>query len=181
MNVEIDFLGSYCNDWPEIEILANDIVMWKDRIVESKTAKLVVEGDVELTIRYTNKRDGKNSRICDTVTDHNGNIIEDQYARIKRVYVNGSDVSPLVETLEYVRYDGEVLTPRGYLSFIGHYKIVIPANVDEWIIGIHNGGNFIKDKDSSSLTYYVNYIGGNDRDVTLKKLDQIEEKLNRLL
>ena len=182
MDIKIEFMGSYCNDWPEIEISANGDMVWRDKIVNLGTAEcsFLTEGDTELVIRYTNKRSGP--RIYDTKLDQEGNVIEDQFAKIEGISVNGSNVSAIIDSLSYTKDDGSPSPPTyGYLSFKGHYNIHIPTDVDEWIVGVNTTDNLRKDNELSSLSYYANRISKKEREETLKMLDQLEEKINRLL
>ena len=183
MDIKIKFLGSYCNDWPEIEISVNGDIVWKDKIVESKVAEFSmapIEIDNEINIRYINKRNGP--KIFDTEIDQEGNVLQDQFAKIEGISVNGSNVSAIIDSLSYTKDDGSPSPPTyGYLSFKGHYNVHIPTDVDEWIIGVNTTDNLRKDNELSSLSYYANRISKKEREETLKMLDQLEEKINRLL
>lgn len=180
-DIRIKFIGSYCNSWPEIEILANGNIIWKDRIIETKTAEFSIEEGANFIIRYINKRFGP--EVYDTRLDQEGNIIEDQFVKIESIFVNGSDVSSLIESLIYVKDNGESLSSMGYLAFNGYCVISIPTNINEWIIGLNTEykNQFIKEKGSSSESYYVDQVSENVRRETLEILDQLEEKVNRLL
>jgi hypothetical protein len=178
---------SFCNNWPEIRITANNKVLWQDFVTEEQVVN--VDFDLEnkntVEIEYLNKRSGPD--IWDTKLNDQGNIIEDQYCIVSEIYIAKSRCDFLMFNLDFLRTDGTIdENTNGFMSKKGKFVFVFPKDVYKWIVDINNSIalSHIKNKSGfdqeSSLAYFEYYVLHNaqDLDPYLSKIDSLLGELN---
>jgi hypothetical protein len=179
--VEILFEASYCNQWPMIEIIINNQLVWSDRIINQQVIKL--EFDVAdhntVSIGYLDKKQGPDQ--WDTELDEQGNIVADQHAIIKMIKIAGSRCDFLINDMVYQNTKGNTLSNLfGFMSEPGYYKIEFPCEIYNWVLKNRQAKIFDTKQRSSSLDYWTNYIGNNDDPETEKLLKKIKSLLEQL-
>lgn len=95
IHLEFDFVATFCNSWPRIEIIANKKTIWQGSIEESQCINLFIpESQVNIEISGIGKCHGEN-QIWDTELDSQGKIVKDKTLTLSSVKINQIDMSQL--------------------------------------------------------------------------------------
>jgi hypothetical protein len=175
--LEFTATPSFCNSWPEISVEANGVVLWQGIVdhVQRFRLSMDIQDHNQVYIRYLNKRKGP--VIWDTVTDHTGKIVEDQYCIISEIYIARSRCDFLISELAFHGEDGTVERTFGFMSQRGHLLIEFPGDVYSWILNRRQQQMLGTRQGSSALDYWTNYIiDSTDADQAIIK--EIKQLLN---
>lgn len=156
--LEFTATPSYCNAWPEISVEANGVELWRGTVDHQQRFRLPlnIQAQNQVYIRYLNKRKGP--VIWDTVTDHTGKIVEDQYCVISDIYIARSRCDFLISELLFHGADGTEERTFGFMSQQGYLLIDFPGDVYTWILRRRQQQTLGTRQGSSALDYWTNYI-----------------------
>lgn len=172
--------ASFCNDWPEIEIVSNDQLLWTGKI--EKTQNITVEFEScetnHVVLKYLNKRKGP--EVWDTVVDNDGNILQDQYCVLKQILINGAKCDWLLLDMPYYYPDGSFKDNFGFMDQIGYMEFKFPANVYQWIIDYRQRLNKPTNNQSSSLDYKNIIVPQHENNESMLVIEEVKKLLEQL-
>jgi hypothetical protein len=173
VNLLIEVLGTYCNDWPLLRVGGNNDIYFDDRIENKEIIEfemLLQENNV-LVLEHHGKYFGENGR-WDTVSE-NDVIIQDRAIRPLRIEIDGVDICKYqFENWPLLTQHGEVFT--NYFGFNGTCRIEFTAPVYDWIITklVHRPNHQYKALDLIIETSHSDLF---DYENDLRELEEIDQ------
>ena len=179
ITVDLTILPSFCNQWPQLEIEANDQTVWKDYVTQESTISVdfLAQEQNTVKIKYLNKQNGPD--IWDTELDKNGTIIADQHAVLTNVRINRAQCDWLVATTIWTYTNGEQKQNYGFMDLQGHMQINFPLDVYTWIIQ-QRQATAPQSEQTSSLDYKNIYIPQHENEMSSKLIKEIKQKILQL-
>lgn len=157
--LEFTATPSFCNNWPEISVEANGVLLWQGTVDHQQRIQLPMQflENNQVYIRYLNKRKGPT--IWDTEISSDGQVIRDQNCVITDISIGRSRCDFLIYQLEFYSLDGGKTKSYGFMSQQGYFLLEFPGDVYNWVLANRTQSTMDKDeKRKSSLDYYNNYV-----------------------
>ena len=177
--VTLSFKASFCNHWPELQIVANKQTVWQGYIEEQKQITVEFERlpTNNLRIVYLNKQNGPET--WDTKMDTDGNILEDQHCILEQILIDRSNCEWLIHKTPYRYLDGREKLTFGFMDLQGYLEFEFPEDVYQWIIEYRQSISPSNTK-NSSLDYKNFYIPQNQSAETKKIIANIKQLLKEV-
>jgi hypothetical protein len=176
VTISLTFRASFCNHWPELQIVANNQTVWQGYVEEHN--KITVEFERlptnKVCVRYLNKRNGPDA--WDTKMDQQGNIVEDQHCVLEQILIDGANCGWLIAQTAYCYNDGTSKMTYGFMDLQGYMEFEFSEDVYQWIIDYRQSKTPVNTK-TSSLDYKNIYIPQNQHAETKKIIDNIKKLL----
>ena len=178
IKLSLTFEASFCNQWPELEITANDHVIWKGFVegTQQLILKFVGLDKNHIVLKYLNKQNGPD--LWDTTIDDSGNILQDQHCILKQILINDANCEWLISEMPYHYNDGTCKNNFGYMDLKGYMKFNFPMNVYRWILD-HRQSIKPSNSRNSSLDYKNIYIPQNENAQLTTVINEIKKLLKR--
>jgi hypothetical protein len=179
ITVDLTIVPGFCNDWPLIEIEANDQLVWKDFVTTESTITLefLSQNSNTIRIKYINKRNGPD--VWDTKIDQDGNILEDQHAILTCIRINGAKIQWLIDSLMWNYVTGGQKQNYGYMDLPGYFELTFPRDVYQWIVEQRQKQSASSSK-VSSLDYKNIYIPQHENEMSQQLIQELEQKIKKL-
>lgn len=179
MTITLHLRSSYCNDWPLIRVSGNDRALWQDRVVESAVVFARFPSGLRNTVQieYLNKRNGPD--VWDTVSDDDGNIVQDQHCVLLNVLVNGCRCTWLLKKMLYNYPDGSHKLVHGFMDLCGWYEFDFPADVEQWVLD-NRRQELPHVSQNSSLAYETIYIPDNNNEQAARMVQELKTLLEQV-
>jgi hypothetical protein len=179
ITIDLTIVPSFCNQWPQIEIEANDQTVWKDYVTQESTISVDFLAQEQNTVRikYTNKRNGPDT--WDTTLDENGAIVQDQNAVLTNVRINRAQANWLIATTVWNYTNGEQKQNYGFMDLQGYMEINFPSDVYTWIIQ-QRRATAPQSEQTSSLDYKNIYIPQHENEMSRQLIEEIKQKISQL-
>lgn len=135
--MQIHFKGHFCNDWPYLELIYNNNLVYDGQLKGEKIFDLDLLGNHDLIVlRHKNKRFGAN-RIWDTRSDTQG-IIQDRRLELLDISIAGISFKHKCHRLRFHQEAtvGEPLAPtqwEGDINFNGRVELDIIPSPLSWL------------------------------------------------
>lgn len=129
----MDLVGTWCNDWPKLQVSVNGNIYWDAEVQDAITVdvQVPVQGRNTLRIEHYGKSFGEQGR-WDTES-HNGVIVRDRGIKIKRLWLEQIDLTQYIVARWPMKVpQGEINTD--YLGHNGHITIEFGGDVYSWVI-----------------------------------------------
>ena len=179
--IRLDLTPSFCNNWPELAIEANNRLIWHGHVAEKTSLNLMFDSeDINyVTIKYLNKRNGPD--IWDTKMNDHGQIIEDQNCVLTDIYINRARCGEwLIPTICWKYDDGRTVNNYGFMDLKGSMSIEFPRDVYSWIIQQRQLLSTPTSEKTSSISYKNIYIPQHENQLCLQLIDEIKQKIETL-
>lgn len=172
------FESSFCNNWPEIEIQANQQTLWRGFVEKQAliATEFTARSHNRICIKYLNKRNGPD--VWDTRVDDQGLILEDQHCVLTGLMINRARCDWLIERMPYRRAEGQQELTFGYMAFQGSLQFDLPRDVYQWIVEQRQSDANIDGSPTSSLDYKNIYLPMNQSKDTLQLIANIKGTLS---
>lgn len=178
--IRLDFTPSFCNNWPELAIEANNRSIWHGYVAEKTSLNLMFDSEDTncVTIKYLNKRNGPD--IWDTKINEAGQIVEDQNCVLTDIYINRAKCSDwLIPNIQWKYNNGNTVNNYGFMDLTGSMSIEFPRDVYNWIIQQRQLLTPISEK-TSSISYKNIYIPQHENQMCLQLINEIKQKIKAL-
>lgn len=179
ITIDLTIVPSFCNQWPQLEIEANDQTVWKDYVTQGSTISVDFLAQEQNTVRikYINKRNGPD--VWDTKIDENGAIVEDQHAVLTNIRINRAQANWLIATTEWHYANGEQKQNFGFMTHQGYMQINFPLDVYTWIIQ-QRRATATQSEQTSSLDYKNIYIPQHENEISCQLIEEIKQSISQL-
>ena len=179
ITVDLTIVPSFCNQWPQLEIEANNQTVWKDYVTQESTISVdfIAQEQNAVKIKYLNKQNGPD--IWDTDLDKNGKIIADQHAVLTNVRINQARADWLIATTVWNYANGEQKQNYGFMDLRGYMQINFPLDVYTWIIQ-QRQATAPQSEQTSSLDYKNIYIPQHKNEMSRRLIEEIKQRISQL-
>ena len=181
MKIDIEVVGTFCNNWPNLIVEINNKKIYDSTVKNKETITLEFEDLItqgnKFVIGMVNKRFGKNS-VWDTKSKNN-KIIEDQTITIVSLKLNDVECKQLFSNKFYVKrtdrqpsYFPDVVESVDTMNYNGYFTFGFDLPLHNSLI--NNKFKIPVDQDKS---YFSNYTKVFHYDEEISIINSIKEKL----
>lgn len=176
MQICIDLQGSFCNSWPELTIVQDDLAI--NRSIENSQQIQIELQNKPFSIGMLNKSFGNNN-VWDTNTDSNNNIVEDKSILINSLKIDDVEFVHHLNKLDYNSIEhGSLRIYDCTIRFNGQWTIGTGENPYNWIIdtvNTHNNNNDTR----KNLSYFSGYNIVGDYSAHYQVISEIRELIKQ--
>lgn len=179
----LELSSSYAHEheWPYLEININNVLKYGDFIKNEAIIEIEFESldNNLISCHYKNKRFGP--VIWDTIIDENGNIVRDQYIKIKTIKIDECNLNFLIAKTLYECDNGTKIESNGFLGFNGNYNISYYEPYYDWVQSSRLANvKVIKKTSMSSLPFVTNYVYDDNNENVEKLLNEFQETIDAI-
>ena len=176
MQICIDLQGSFCNSWPELTIVQDDLVI--NRLIENNQQIQIELQNKPFSIGMLNKSFGNNN-MWDTKSDSDNNIVEDKLILINSLKIDDVEIAHHLNKLDYNSIEhGSLKIYDCTIRFNGQWDICTGENPYNWIIEtVNTHTNNIDTR--KNLSYFSGYNIVGDYSAHYQAIAEIRELIKQ--